>query len=53
MQPPEIKAVVACVVNKIQFVKGRKCRAQSFGRGTVRRGTVRRKKETLVSVRLG
>ena len=29
------------------------CRARTFGRGTVRRGTVRRKKKMLISVRLG
>ena len=28
-------------------------RARTFGRGTVRRGTVRRKKKMLVSARLG
>ena len=28
-------------------------RARTFGRGTVRRGTVRRKKKKLVSARLG
>ena len=37
----------------INFSYAGKYRARTFGRGTVRRGTVRRKKKMLVSARLG